>query len=121
MLEIYCVSGESCNTNYSLTVIPEKLRDVFKNVDQLKEDLRNTTGMSTASIDALLEASFPENSSQVSLLLSFWEVLLLSNAQTIKTYNLLVNAAEQVSECVTGTAWRGMALIWSRAQLSGTH
>lgn len=48
--------------------IPEKLRDVFKNVDQLKEDLRNTTGMSTASIDALLEASFPENGSQVSLL-----------------------------------------------------
>ncbi|XP_068052641.1 glucosylceramide transporter ABCA12 [Anomalospiza imberbis] len=43
----------------------EKLRDVFKNVDQLKEDLRNTTGMSTASIDALLEASFPENSSQL--------------------------------------------------------
>uniref|UniRef100_A0A8C3EXC1 ATP binding cassette subfamily A member 12 n=1 Tax=Corvus moneduloides TaxID=1196302 RepID=A0A8C3EXC1_CORMO len=43
----------------------EKLRDVFKNVDQLKEDLKNTTGMSTASIDALLEASFPENSSQL--------------------------------------------------------
>ncbi|XP_056352681.1 glucosylceramide transporter ABCA12 [Oenanthe melanoleuca] len=43
----------------------EKLRDVFKNVDQLKEDLRNTTGMSTASIDALLEAPFPENSSQL--------------------------------------------------------
>ncbi|CAN8200951.1 unnamed protein product [Coccothraustes coccothraustes] len=43
----------------------EKLKDVFKNVDQLKEDLRNTTGMSTASIDALLEASFPENSSQL--------------------------------------------------------
>ncbi|XP_039584511.1 ATP-binding cassette sub-family A member 12 [Passer montanus] len=43
----------------------EKLRDVFKNVDQLKEDLRNATGMSTASIDALLEASFPENSSQL--------------------------------------------------------
>ncbi|KAM6307367.1 glucosylceramide transporter ABCA12 [Aegotheles albertisi] len=43
----------------------EKLRDVFKNVDQLKEDLRNTTGMSTASIDALLEASLPENSSQL--------------------------------------------------------
>ncbi|KAM6129391.1 glucosylceramide transporter ABCA12 [Pterocles gutturalis] len=43
----------------------EKLRDVFKNVDQLKEDLKNTTGMSTASIDALLEASLPENSSQI--------------------------------------------------------
>uniref|UniRef100_A0A8C3EYX1 ATP binding cassette subfamily A member 12 n=1 Tax=Corvus moneduloides TaxID=1196302 RepID=A0A8C3EYX1_CORMO len=62
----------------------EKLRDVFKNVDQLKEDLKNTTGMSTASIDALLEASFPENSSQVSLLLSCWDILLLSTAQTIK-------------------------------------
>ncbi|XP_071418175.1 glucosylceramide transporter ABCA12 [Pithys albifrons albifrons] len=43
----------------------EKVRDVFKNVDQLKEDLRNTTGMSAASIDALLEASLPENSSQL--------------------------------------------------------
>ncbi|KAM6349075.1 glucosylceramide transporter ABCA12 [Alca torda] len=43
----------------------EKLRDVFKNVDQLKEDLKNMTGMSTASIDALLEAPLPENSSQL--------------------------------------------------------
>ncbi|XP_061204119.1 glucosylceramide transporter ABCA12 [Neopsephotus bourkii] len=43
----------------------EKLKDVFKNVDQLKEDLKTTTGMPTASIDALLEASLPENSSQL--------------------------------------------------------
>ncbi|NXL62908.1 ABCAC protein, partial [Chordeiles acutipennis] len=43
----------------------EKLRDVFKNVDQLKEDLKTTTVISTASIDALLEASLPENSSQL--------------------------------------------------------
>ncbi|XP_067154833.1 glucosylceramide transporter ABCA12 [Apteryx mantelli] len=43
----------------------EKLREMFKNVDQLKEDLRNTAGMSTASIDALLEASLPENSTQL--------------------------------------------------------
>ncbi|XP_009068768.1 PREDICTED: ATP-binding cassette sub-family A member 12-like, partial [Acanthisitta chloris] len=43
----------------------EKLRDVFKNVDQLKEDLKDTTGMSAASIDALLEVSLPENSSQL--------------------------------------------------------
>ncbi|XP_062434346.1 glucosylceramide transporter ABCA12 [Rhea pennata] len=48
----------------------EKLREMFKNVDRLKEDLRNTTGMSTASIDALLEASLPENSTQlISLIL----------------------------------------------------
>uniref|UniRef100_A0A8C8AZD4 ATP binding cassette subfamily A member 12 n=1 Tax=Otus sunia TaxID=257818 RepID=A0A8C8AZD4_9STRI len=39
--------------------------DVFKNVDQLKEDLKTTVGMSTASIDALLEVSLPENSSQL--------------------------------------------------------
>uniref|UniRef100_A0A8D2N1P6 ATP binding cassette subfamily A member 12 n=1 Tax=Zonotrichia albicollis TaxID=44394 RepID=A0A8D2N1P6_ZONAL len=51
--------------NSMLNVTEEKLRDVFKNVEQLKEDLRNTTGMSTASIDALLEAAFPENSSQL--------------------------------------------------------
>ncbi|XP_030309992.1 ATP-binding cassette sub-family A member 12 [Calypte anna] len=43
----------------------EKLRDVFKNVDQLKKDLQTTIGMSTASIDALLEAPLPENSSQL--------------------------------------------------------
>ncbi|XP_064015154.1 glucosylceramide transporter ABCA12 [Pogoniulus pusillus] len=42
-----------------------KLGDVIKNVDQLKEDLRNATRMSVASIDALLEASLPENSSQL--------------------------------------------------------
>lgn len=59
------------------------LRDVFKNVDQLREDLKNTTGISTASIDALLEAPLPENSSQVSLLSSWWEILLLSTSQTI--------------------------------------
>uniref|UniRef100_A0A8C4TS45 ATP binding cassette subfamily A member 12 n=1 Tax=Falco tinnunculus TaxID=100819 RepID=A0A8C4TS45_FALTI len=46
-------------------VFTEKLGDIFKNVDQLKEDLKSTTGMSTASIDALLEASLPENSSQL--------------------------------------------------------
>uniref|UniRef100_A0A8C3EVH1 ATP binding cassette subfamily A member 12 n=1 Tax=Corvus moneduloides TaxID=1196302 RepID=A0A8C3EVH1_CORMO len=51
--------------NSMLNITEKKLRDVFKNVDQLKEDLKNTTGMSTASIDALLEASFPENSSQL--------------------------------------------------------
>uniref|UniRef100_A0A8C0EBB6 ATP binding cassette subfamily A member 12 n=1 Tax=Bubo bubo TaxID=30461 RepID=A0A8C0EBB6_BUBBB len=43
----------------------KRLRDVFKNVDQLKEDLKTTVGMSTASIDALLEAPLPENSSQL--------------------------------------------------------
>ncbi|XP_042678296.1 glucosylceramide transporter ABCA12 [Centrocercus urophasianus] len=51
--------------NLTDSSIPEKLRDVFKNVDQLKEDLKNTTRMSTTSIDALLEASLPENSSHL--------------------------------------------------------
>lgn len=64
------MSGESCYISCS-SFFTEKLRNVFKNVDQLKEDLRNTAGMSTASIDALLEASLPENSSQVSLLSSW--------------------------------------------------
>uniref|UniRef100_A0A8C6ZDT4 ATP binding cassette subfamily A member 12 n=1 Tax=Nothoprocta perdicaria TaxID=30464 RepID=A0A8C6ZDT4_NOTPE len=45
----------------------KKLREMFKNVEQLKEDLRNTTGMSVAGIDALLEASLPENITQVSV------------------------------------------------------
>ncbi|XP_067994108.1 glucosylceramide transporter ABCA12 [Melanerpes formicivorus] len=43
----------------------ERLGDVFKNVDQLKQDLKKATRMSIASIDALLEASLPENSSQL--------------------------------------------------------
>uniref|UniRef100_G1MX17 ATP binding cassette subfamily A member 12 n=1 Tax=Meleagris gallopavo TaxID=9103 RepID=G1MX17_MELGA len=51
--------------NFCLISFTEKLRDVFKNVDQLKEDLKNTTRMSTTSIDALLEASLPENSSHL--------------------------------------------------------
>lgn len=71
MLEI-AVSLEKAVTSIVLCLFfTEKLRDVLKNVDQLKEDLRNTTGMSTASIDALLEASLPENSSQVNLLSSW--------------------------------------------------
>ncbi|XP_065607453.1 glucosylceramide transporter ABCA12 [Cyrtonyx montezumae] len=51
--------------NLTDSSVPEKLRDLFKNVDQLKLDLKNTTGISTASIDALLEASLPENSSHL--------------------------------------------------------
>ena len=70
MLEI-AVCLEKAVTSIVLGLFfTEKLRDVFKNVDQLKEDLKTTTGMSTAGIDALLEASLPENSSQVSLLSS---------------------------------------------------
>uniref|UniRef100_A0A669QFQ1 ATP binding cassette subfamily A member 12 n=1 Tax=Phasianus colchicus TaxID=9054 RepID=A0A669QFQ1_PHACC len=55
----------SCCIDFCLISFTEKLRDVFKNVDQLKEDLKNTTRMSTTSIDALLEASLPENSSHL--------------------------------------------------------
>uniref|UniRef100_A0A8C2TPX5 ATP binding cassette subfamily A member 12 n=1 Tax=Coturnix japonica TaxID=93934 RepID=A0A8C2TPX5_COTJA len=51
--------------NLTDSSVPGNLLDVFKNVDQLKEDLKNTTRMSTASIDALLEASLPENSSHL--------------------------------------------------------
>uniref|UniRef100_A0A8C4Y5B1 ATP binding cassette subfamily A member 12 n=1 Tax=Gopherus evgoodei TaxID=1825980 RepID=A0A8C4Y5B1_9SAUR len=38
---------------------------VFKNVDQLKEELRNEAGMSTASIKALMEMPLPENITQL--------------------------------------------------------
>uniref|UniRef100_A0A669QJ45 ATP binding cassette subfamily A member 12 n=1 Tax=Phasianus colchicus TaxID=9054 RepID=A0A669QJ45_PHACC len=54
--------------NLTDSSVPGTFLDVFKNVDQLKEDLKNTTRMSTTSIDALLEASLPENSSHVSFI-----------------------------------------------------
>uniref|UniRef100_A0A8C8SU25 ATP binding cassette subfamily A member 12 n=1 Tax=Pelusios castaneus TaxID=367368 RepID=A0A8C8SU25_9SAUR len=55
------------NTTENATVSkkPEMLMAVFKNVDQLKEELRNETGMSTANIKALMEMPLPENISQV--------------------------------------------------------
>ncbi|XP_043381517.1 glucosylceramide transporter ABCA12 [Chelonia mydas] len=43
----------------------EMLKAMFKNVDQLKEELRNEAGMSTASIKALMEMPLPENTTQL--------------------------------------------------------
>lgn len=42
--------------------------DLFRNVDHLKEDLRNMVGMSVESIDALLETPLPENRTEVNML-----------------------------------------------------
>ncbi|CAM4633927.1 unnamed protein product [Caretta caretta] len=43
----------------------EMLMAMFKNVDQLKEELRNEAGMSIASIKALMEMPLPENTTQL--------------------------------------------------------
>ncbi|XP_019410082.1 PREDICTED: ATP-binding cassette sub-family A member 12 [Crocodylus porosus] len=55
------------NITESATV-PEKkelLMDVFTNVDEMKEELINETGMSTASISTLMEIPVPENTTQL--------------------------------------------------------
>nr|XP_056717219.1 glucosylceramide transporter ABCA12 [Euleptes europaea] len=50
--------------------------DLFRNVDYLKEDLRNVVGMSTESVDALLEMPLPENRTEL-----FFQMLQLESCQ----------------------------------------
>lgn len=38
---------------------------MFKNVEELKEELRRTTGMSPRSIDSLLATPIPDNRAEV--------------------------------------------------------
>lgn len=57
--------------------VKELLMDMFTNVDEMKEELINETGMSTASISTLMEIPVPENTTQVSLLLFELKVLLI--------------------------------------------
>ncbi|KAM9287173.1 glucosylceramide transporter ABCA12 [Morus bassanus] len=84
----------------------EKLRDVFKNVDQLKEDLRNTTGMSTASIDALLEVSLPENSSQL-----ISQILQLESCRVRPADPQLLTVAEQFCNLSVSERTREMYIL----------
>ncbi|XP_072817426.1 glucosylceramide transporter ABCA12 isoform X2 [Vicugna pacos] len=44
---------------------PDQLIEVFKNVEELKEELRRTTGMSNKSIDSLLAIPIPDNRAKV--------------------------------------------------------
>uniref|UniRef100_A0A8D0GSN9 ATP binding cassette subfamily A member 12 n=1 Tax=Sphenodon punctatus TaxID=8508 RepID=A0A8D0GSN9_SPHPU len=43
----------------------EMLKDMFKNVYELREQLKNSAGMSTASINALMKLPLPENRAQL--------------------------------------------------------
>ncbi|XP_021779653.2 ATP-binding cassette sub-family A member 12 [Papio anubis] len=44
---------------------PGQLIEMFKNVEELKEDLRRTTGMSNRSIDKLLAIPIPDNRAEI--------------------------------------------------------
>uniref|UniRef100_A0A2K5J9F6 ABC transporter domain-containing protein n=1 Tax=Colobus angolensis palliatus TaxID=336983 RepID=A0A2K5J9F6_COLAP len=44
---------------------PGQLTEMFKNVEELKEDLRRTTGMSNRSIDKLLAIPIPDNRAEI--------------------------------------------------------
>ncbi|XP_032661205.1 glucosylceramide transporter ABCA12 [Chelonoidis abingdonii] len=61
------IMSSMMNTTENATVSKkqEMLMAVFKNVNQLKEELRNEAGMSTASIKALMEMPLPENITQL--------------------------------------------------------
>uniref|UniRef100_A0A8B9EG06 ATP binding cassette subfamily A member 12 n=1 Tax=Anser cygnoides TaxID=8845 RepID=A0A8B9EG06_ANSCY len=84
----------------------EKLRDVFKNVDQLKEDLKNMTGMSTASIDALLETSLPENSSHL-----ISQILQLESCSTRPSDPQLQTVAEEFCNLSVSERTREMYIL----------
>nr|XP_006127456.1 ATP-binding cassette sub-family A member 12 [Pelodiscus sinensis] len=51
--------------NATVSTKQETLMAVFKNVTQLKEELRNKAGMSPASVKALVETPLPENITQL--------------------------------------------------------
>lgn len=53
---------------FVLWCFQDMLTDLFRNIDRFRDDLRNTVGMSTESIDALLEMPLPENRMQASFL-----------------------------------------------------
>ncbi|CAD7686116.1 unnamed protein product [Nyctereutes procyonoides] len=44
---------------------PGRLIEMFKNVEELKEELRRTTGMSPGSIDSLLATPIPDNRAEI--------------------------------------------------------
>uniref|UniRef100_A0A8B9W0S0 ATP binding cassette subfamily A member 12 n=1 Tax=Anas zonorhyncha TaxID=75864 RepID=A0A8B9W0S0_9AVES len=96
----------NCYINFFLISFTEKLRDVFKNVDQLKEDLRNMSGMSTASIDALLETSLPENSSHL-----ISQILQLESCSTRPSDPQLQTVAEEFCNLSVSERTREMYIL----------
>lgn len=46
-------------------LLADQLLEMFKNVEELKEDLRRTTGMSNRTIDKLLAIPIPDNRAEV--------------------------------------------------------
>ena len=52
-----------------------QLIEMFKNVEELKEELRRTTGMSNRSIDNLLAIPIPDNRAEVG-----WNVFVFTSS-----------------------------------------
>lgn len=50
---------------YRVFFPPGQLIEMFKNIEELKEELRRTTGMSNNSIDKLLAIPIPDNRAEV--------------------------------------------------------
>uniref|UniRef100_A0A670I5E3 ATP binding cassette subfamily A member 12 n=1 Tax=Podarcis muralis TaxID=64176 RepID=A0A670I5E3_PODMU len=63
--------------NITQNTVHSRKQDLFRNVDLLKNDLRNVVGMSAESINALMEMPLPENRTQ----LIFW-ILQLESCDT---------------------------------------
>ncbi|KAM5228805.1 glucosylceramide transporter ABCA12 [Ctenodactylus gundi] len=53
------------NTSADASERPDQLIEMFKNVEQLKEELSRTTGMSNTSIDKLLAIPIPANRAEI--------------------------------------------------------
>ncbi|TKC47948.1 hypothetical protein EI555_005078 [Monodon monoceros] len=51
---------------------PGQLIEMFKNVEELKEELRRTTGMSNRSIDNLLAIPTPDNRAEIFSSVFWW-------------------------------------------------
>lgn len=50
---------------FFLFFLAGQLIEMFRNVEELKEELRRTTGMSNRSIDSLLAVPIPDNRAEV--------------------------------------------------------
>ncbi|KFO18299.1 ATP-binding cassette sub-family A member 12, partial [Fukomys damarensis] len=53
------------NSSADTSEQPDQLIEMFKNVDELKEELRRTTGMSNTSINKLLAVPIPDNRAEI--------------------------------------------------------
>nr|XP_045723416.1 glucosylceramide transporter ABCA12 [Mirounga angustirostris] len=67
-----------------------QLIEMFKNVEELKEELRRTTGMSNRSIDSLLALPIPDNRAEI-ISRVFW----LHSCDANMTYSKMENALKE--------------------------